>query len=70
MFTFFKVTKGKEAGSFHAFVILIADFSVNILYTCRGSKLGHFQKDKLTQTKEATIYSEFATFLVMEGENK
>lgn len=43
---------------------------MDTLYTFRVIKLGHFQKDKLTQTKEATIYSELATFLVMEGENK
>lgn len=44
---------------------------MDILYTFRLSELDNFRKkDKLIQKKEATIYSELATFLVMEGENK
>lgn len=44
--------------------------SMDMVYTLRGIPLGNLQKEKLSQRKEGTIYSEHATFLAMEGENK
>ena len=43
---------------------------MDIPNTSRGINLGDFQKDKLILGKEATIYFELATLVVMEGENK
>ena len=43
---------------------------MDIPNTSRGINLGDFQKDKLIWRKEATIYSELATLVVTEGENK